>query len=112
MWLAIVGTRTPSISYEDWKVHIDALQPTRIISGGAVGIDSYAKRYAEEHNIPCTEYLPQYELYGRNAPLQRNTQIVDDCQFLIAFPSAESRGTWDSIRKAEKSQKLLKVINI
>lgn len=58
MWLAIVGTRKPEINYDDWKDYIDAIKPTRIISGGATGIDSYAKRYADEHDIPCTEYLP------------------------------------------------------
>lgn len=38
MWLAIVGTRKPEINYDDWKDYIDAIKPTRIISGGAPGL--------------------------------------------------------------------------
>lgn len=50
MRLAIVGTREPSISYDEWKdiilskwwfKHADT-----IVSGGARGIDSYGKKLA------------------------------------------------------------------
>lgn len=107
MNVAIVGTREPKISYEKFKTLVSAhvSQGDIIVSGGAKGIDSYARRYAEESNLELHEYKPDYKKYGRGAPLVRNTTIVDDCDVLLAFPSEKSRGTYDTIRKANKLNK-------
>ena len=81
MKLAIVGTRNPSISYEEFKEKLGQVifyKVDAVVSGGAVGIDAYAKRYAVENNLPLIEHLPAYETYGRRAPLMRNTLIVND----------------------------------
>ena len=115
MKLAIVGTRNPSISYEQFKEKLGQVifyKIDVIVSGGATGIDAYAKRYAEENSLPLIENLPDYETYGRRAPLMRNTLIVDDADRMIAFPSGESKGTYDSIRKMEKAGKRVNIIKI
>ena len=46
------------------------------ISGGAKGVDSFAKSFAVRHHKPYMESAPQYNVYGRYATLKRNTQIV------------------------------------
>lgn len=50
---------------------------TEIVSGGAKGVDTCAREYALNNNIKLTEFLPEYNKYGRSAPLKRNVLIVD-----------------------------------
>ncbi len=80
-------------------------KPSLIISGGATGIDTIAEEYASLSGIQTSIFNPEYIKYGRSAPLIRNSQIVNACTHLLAFPSATSKGTWDSIRKAGKAGK-------
>ena len=113
MKLAIVGTRHPSISYEEFKAllepHVTRLKPTTICSGGAKGIDTYARQFATERSLELIEHRPDYKRYGRAAPLVRNTLIVRDCDHLIAFVSKESRGTYDTIRKCNKPKNVIHI---
>lgn len=114
MKLAIVGTRNPSITYEEFKTlcapHMSGV--TAFVSGGAKGIDTLASNFAKELSIPIIEYLPDYKRYGKAAPLVRNSAIVADADKVLAFVSSESKGTWDSIRKAKKENKQVVIINI
>lgn len=66
---------------------------TEIVSGGAKGVDSSAKEYAERNNIRLTVFLPEYEKYRRNAPLRRNLQIIEYADEVIAFWDGSSKGT-------------------
>ncbi|MBR5027780.1 MAG: DUF2493 domain-containing protein, partial [Bacteroidales bacterium] len=91
---------------------IEGFKKSVIVSGGAKGIDSFAKQYALERNIPYMEFPPDYAKYGRVAPLVRNQEIVDYCDKVIAFPSKESRGTYDTIKKAKARNKVLKIVEI
>ena len=116
MKMAIVGTRNPGVSYQEWESillsKINASEALLIVSGGAKGIDTYAKLFAARHLIPLMEYLPEYSKYGRKATLRRNTQIVRGASTVIAFPSLDSKGTFQSIREAERLSKRLIVVNI
>ncbi len=64
-----------------------------IISGGAVGVDSSAAAFAKKRGIPLTEILPDYEKWGRRAPIVRNIDIVDAADVVLAFWDGSSRGT-------------------
>ena len=66
---------------------------TEIVSGGAKGVDTYARQYANEHNIKLTEFLPEYNRYKRGAPLKRNIQIAEYADKVLAFWDGKSRGT-------------------
>ena len=66
---------------------------TEIVSGGAKGIDTCAKEYATSNGIKLTEYLPEYEKYGRSAPLKRNITIVEYADLVLAFWDGASYGT-------------------
>lgn len=95
MKAAIIGSR--SIHTLDLKQYLpDGI--SEIISGGAEGVDRIAKAYAQEHSIPCTEFLPDYARYRRGAPLRRNRQIAEACDMLIAFWDGKSKGTAYTVR--------------
>lgn len=116
MKLAIVGTRNPSVTYQEWeKLLLDKINPDvvkLVISGGARGVDTFAKLFACSHTIPYMEFSPQYALYGRYATLRRNTQIVEEASIVIAFPSADSKGTFHSIKEAHRLGRQAIVVNL
>lgn len=107
--LAIVGSRDcPPI---DITPHLPFI-PDTIVSGGAKGADTFAKEYAIKNNIPFVEFLPQYDKYGRQAPIMRNIQIVENCDYLLAFWNGISRGTKFTIDYASKQGVPFKVVRI
>jgi hypothetical protein len=99
MKVAVVGSRSFN-DYEQVKRVLDQYSISLIISGGAKGADKLAERYAKENNIPTSIYLPNYDEFGKRAPLIRNDKIVDEAELVIAFWDGESRGTKYTIMKA------------
>ena len=73
MKVAVIGSRGLTVSNLGDYLPCDT---TEIISGGAKGVDTCARYYALSHGIKITEYLPEYEKYGRAAPLKRNITII------------------------------------
>lgn len=109
MTLAVIGSRNcPPI---DLGAYLDC-QPDAIVSGGAKGADTYAKYFAERHGIKIIEFLPEYEKYGKRAPLVRNKLIVEACDQVLAFWDGKSRGTKQTIDYAESKGKPIKIIRI
>ena len=85
MKVAVIGSRGLSVS--DLGRYLPETT-TEIVSGGAKGVDTSARKYALAHGIKLTEFLPEYTKYGRSAPLKRNITIIE-----IAFWDGKSRGT-------------------
>lgn len=116
MRLGIVGSRNPGVSYQDWEnLLLEKIDPSKVemvISGGAKGVDTYAKIFAARHHIPYMEFAPQYSTYGKYATLKRNTQIVREASVVAAFPTPDSKGTLHSIREAKRLGKRLIIVNI
>jgi hypothetical protein len=94
--LGVIGSRT-FFDYALLKSVLDKLIITEIVSGGAIGADSLAARYAHENDITLVEYLPDRAKYGRKAPFVRNKLIVNDSQVIIAFWDGKSKGTKHSL---------------
>lgn len=107
MKVAIVGSRNLTNIALDRYINDEA---DEIVSGGAVGADLCAAEYAKSKGLRLTEFLPQYERYGRAAPIVRNKQIVDYADEIIVFWNGSSRGTLSVINYAQKTGKPLKVI--
>ena len=106
MKIAIVGSRKIVIdNIGDYITDAD-----EIVSGGAVGVDSCASEYAKQHNLKITVFLPQYDTYGRAAPIVRNKKIVDYADKVIAFWDGKSKGTLSVIKYAEKIEKPCKIV--
>ena len=80
-----------------------------IVSGGARGVDTSARKYAKEKGIKLTEFLPEYEKYGRSAPLKRNITIIEYADAVLAFWDGQSRGTKFVIDHCRKRNIPLKV---
>ena len=78
---------------------------TEILSGGAIGIDRAARRYAYKHQILITEILPEYDLYGRRAPLLRNDYIISLSDKVYIFWDGKSKGTNYVIKKCKEISK-------
>ena len=101
MKVAIVGSRTLIIkNIGDFLKDCD-----EIVSGGAKGVDTCAAAYARENGIKLTEFLPEYEKYGRGAPIVRNRQIVDYADKVLVFWNGKSRGSAYVIDYAKKMGK-------
>ena len=106
MRIAIVGSRTVTVdSIAEFVTEYD-----EIVSGGAVGVDQCAANYAKAHGLKLTEFLPEYEKYGRAAPIIRNKKIVDYADRIVVFWDAKSKGTLSVIKYAEKVKKPCDVI--
>lgn len=106
MKIAIVGSR--GLCVEDIGKYLpDSV--TEIISGGARGIDTQAREYAHANGIKLTEILPEYEKYGRGAPLRRNLRIIDSADEVLALWDGRSRGTGDVIEKCRLRGKRITV---
>ena len=99
MRVGIIGSR--NLAVPDLERYLPP-EVTEIVSGGARGVDSSARAYALAHGIPLREFLPEYERYGRGAPLRRNDQIVDASDLVIAFWDGVSRGTAYTIRQCRR----------
>ena len=99
MKLAIVGSRgITGIRLEDYIKEL----PSEIVSGGARGIDTLAADYARKNSITLTEFLPDYQKYGRCAPVIRNRQIIEAADKVLAIWNGKSRGTQNSISLAKR----------
>lgn len=103
MKIAVIGSRNLTVSCLERYLPQGV---TEIVSGGARGIDSCAKEYALKNGIKLTEFLPEYEKYGRCAPLKRNLQILDYADLVLAFWDGQSRGTKHVIENCKNSEKL------
>ena len=106
MKVAVVGSRDLNVA--DLGAYLPK-NTTEIVSGGARGIDTCAREYAQANGIKLTEFLPDYEKYGRSAPIKRNRNIIDYAEAVIAFWDGRSRGTGYVIDQCFRSRKKITV---
>ena len=106
MKIAIIGSR--SITEPDIGKYVS--EGDEIVSGGAVGVDMWAADYAEKNGLKLTLFLPEYDRYGRAAPILRNKKIVDYADKIVAFWNGSSKGTLSVIKYAEKCGKPCEII--
>jgi predicted Rossmann fold nucleotide-binding protein DprA/Smf involved in DNA uptake len=100
--IAIVGSRSITADIPEKCIPANT---TEIISGGAKGIDTSAREYARTHHIFMTDILPEYDLYGRAAPLIRNDLIISLADKVIIFWDGKSRGTNYIVKKCKETNK-------
>ncbi|MBR4664955.1 MAG: hypothetical protein IKO93_13875 [Lentisphaeria bacterium] len=129
MKLGITGSRTieqfdfiPYFTMRDEKFRAFCRQHglgrrkiTEVITGGARGIDTLAFQAAESAGIRNQQFLPDRRKFPgkliRKAFLERNKQIVDRCDILLAVWDGKSRGTKNTLSYAREAGKPVFLIN-
>ena len=106
MKIAIVGSR--NVFVEDFSECVEV--GDEIVSGGAKGIDCCAAEYARKKGLKLTEFFPQYEIYGRAAPIIRNKKIVEYADKIFVFWDGTSKGSLSVIKYAQAIGKRCDVI--
>ncbi len=76
---------------------------TIIVSGGALGVDTWAEQAAKNLGMRVEVYLPDWDKHGKSAGFIRNGEIVANSDLIAAFWDGKSRGTMDTVRKAHKA---------
>jgi len=76
---------------------------THIVSGGCVGVDTWAADAAESLGLHVVEFLPKTKT--REGYFARNKQIADNCDLLVAFiPKGQERsGAWNTCNWRRKA---------
>ena len=115
MKVAIVGSRSISD-----QMFVDTLfncfvyifgKPTKIISGGARGIDSFAADFASTSNTELQVFKPDWSKYGKKAGFIRNEDIIKYCDICLAIWDGESHGTKHDLELCEQYKKDLVLFN-
>ncbi len=102
MKIAIVGSRSLDVEIPE---NLIPQGITEIYSGAAKGIDTSARNFAKKHHILITDILPEYNLYGRHAPLIRNDLIISMADKVFVFWDGKSKGTGYIIKKCKEKGK-------
>lgn len=109
MKIAIVGSRHFK-DYDRFVATIEFFFDTEnveIVSGGAEGTDTMARQYAKEHNLKFTEFKPLHgNTFGQKC-FNRNKQIVDYSEVILAFWDGRTSkcGTLLTMQLAVKAEK-------
>lgn len=56
-----------------------------IVSGGARGADKLGERYARENNYKITQFIPDWDTYGKPAGHIRNEDMAKNADAVVAF---------------------------
>lgn len=89
------------------------VHPTLIIEGGQRlyndndwpigGVDYLAQLWAVRHKVPFHTEFADWARYRKQAGPIRNRRMAELGQYVVAIPDAESVGTWDMVRAANKA---------
>ena len=108
MKLLIVGSR--KIKDFDLSPYVPS-DVDLIISGGASGVDALAEAYADAHRISKLILRPQYQRFGRGAPIRRNREMVELADRVVAVWDGVSRGTAGTVAYAQRLGKEVTVVS-
>lgn len=77
-------------------------QIDEVVNGGALGVDSLARRWAKHKDLPCRTFNADWQHYGKSAGPIRNREMAEYADALIAIWDGQSRGTKNMIEEATK----------
>jgi hypothetical protein len=107
--VAVVGSRE-GVNPQEVVEYINSLpEGTIVVSGGARGVDSWAAEAARARGLEVVEIPADWATYGKSAGFRRNADIVNSADEVTAFWNGISRGTQDTISKAQRAGKKVDV---
>jgi len=113
MIVLVCGSREiNNYSLVEKAIHASGFPPTKIIGGGARGVDTRAKLYATINQIPFEEFPADWDTHGKNAGKIRNRTMVDLCDAVVAVWDGRSPGTRHTIKYAELKGKPVFIFQI
>ena len=112
MKLAVIGTK----KFTDLNFLSTTLKKIpnieMIISGGAPGTDTLAKKYATQNEIEFLEFPHDYKKFGDKAKHIRDKLIAEKCDEIIAFWDGECEGTKYTMDYAKQLGKPVKIVQV
>lgn len=107
MKVIIAGSRegfTPEDVFEGVAcIHrYSGIQIDEIVSGGAIGIDTFGEELAKTYSIPIKMFPANWTVHGKSAGFLRNEEMAKYANCLIAFWDGQSKGTKHMIEMALK----------
>lgn len=111
MNIAVIGSR----GFRDYAFLSKTLRQfsiSKIISGGAIGVDRLARRFALTYRINFLEFKPEYGLHGKVAPLIRNHSIISSAGVVVAFWDGKSSGTAHALHIARRKGIVCHIFNV
>jgi hypothetical protein len=115
MKIIIAGTRNFNDKHllfcqMDWLVTKLTLQYFSVVSGTAEGADKLGEEWAEERNVACERFPPDWNKHGKAAGPIRNAQMADVADICVVFWDGKSKGTKNMIETALSKGLMVKVI--
>lgn len=99
----IAGSRDiTSINIVQKAIKTAGFNMTCVLCGGAAGVDSVGKYYAETNNIPVEMFPAQWDKFGKAAGFKRNDEMAKSADALIAIWNGSSGGTKHMIETAKR----------
>ena len=80
-----------------------------IVSGGARGVDTWAREAAEAWHLEYQEFPADWETYGKSAGFKRNVDIVKAADLVNVFWNGKSNGAKNDIDLALRYRKDIEV---
>ena len=82
------------------------------IHGGAKGVDTLADEILKRYGCNVERVVPDYDVYGHDAPIVRNRTMVQMADRVVAFWNFKSRGTRFTLEYARKLKKPVDIVDI
>lgn len=100
--IAIVGSREYK-QLDQVREYVRSLPlDVIVISGGARGVDRAAETEARKRGLAVEVISADWDRLGKIAGFQRNQEIVDRADKVVAFWDGHSRGTADTMARAKR----------
>lgn len=110
--VAVVGSRKyPDLGFvREFVRRLARRDPgATIVSGNAPGVDRAAEVAARAAGLGVVSIPADWDAHGRGAGFVRNGEIVQKCDAVAAFWDGNSKGTADTVGKAEVAGKSVSV---
>ena len=107
--VAVVGSRQADGQAVRQILRYLPANASEIVSGGAQGVDALAAQVAALLGLPMRIFPPDFDQYGKKAPLVRNTAIVRYADLVLAFWDGKSHGTRHIVGECIKHRKPVRI---